>query len=241
MISIIIPVLNEEKIIGETLRKLRAGLMGLEYELIVSDGHSTDRTVEIARQYADHVLVHDGKTRQTIAQGRNVGGRAARGEFLVFLDADCSIPRAAQFLNHALNRFATDPKLTGLNTWLIVDPSIANHRDVFFSWLVNIVYATWNNIFHLPVSGGEFQMMRKQTFLALGGYREDLVCSEDYDLFRRLAKLGHVRMETKYEVWQTGRRARKVGWIRMISSWMINSVWYFFFKKSLAKEWTVVR
>lgn len=241
MISIIIPTLNEEKAIAGTLQKLKSSLTSVPHEIIVSDGHSTDKTVEIAKQFADTVLEHDGKTRQTIAMGRNAGARCARGEYLLFLDADCSIPKANEFLSHAISRFEHDPKLMGLVPWLKVGPQYATLADKFFSFLVNIVYATCNNILQIPVSGGEFQMMRKSTFDELKGYREDLVASEDFDLLRRLGKKGKTRLETNYEVWQTGRRVHKTGWIPLIYSWMINSIWYFLFKKSLAKEWTVVR
>ena len=60
MISIIIPTYNEEKIIGKTLSELKAKLT-LPHEIIVTDDKSKDRTAEIARAYADQVLVPEKK------------------------------------------------------------------------------------------------------------------------------------------------------------------------------------
>src|SRR5689334_22600922 len=101
MIAIIIPTLNVGKVIGETIQKLRLGLT-LPYEIIVSDGQSTDKTAEIAKRYADKVIVYRGEKRQTIAEGRNDGARAAVGDFLVFFDADCSLLNPQQFFTTAL-------------------------------------------------------------------------------------------------------------------------------------------
>jgi glycosyltransferase involved in cell wall biosynthesis len=66
MLSIIIPTLNEEKIIKSTLSLLKSRLK-IPHELIVSDGGSNDKTVSIAKEYADKVVVFSEKNRQTIA------------------------------------------------------------------------------------------------------------------------------------------------------------------------------
>ena len=78
MISIIIPTLNEAKIIESTLRTLAATLT-LPHEVIVSDGGSSDRTAELATRHANTVVVYSGAGRQTIGKGRNNGAKAATG------------------------------------------------------------------------------------------------------------------------------------------------------------------
>ena len=77
MISIVIPTLNEEKRIATTIQKLRDSLHR-PYEIIISDGASSDGTVEIARNLADGVAEHTLPYRQTIAEGRNNGAAIAR-------------------------------------------------------------------------------------------------------------------------------------------------------------------
>ena len=84
MISIIIPTLNEAKIIESTLRTLAATLT-LPYEVIVSDGGSTDGTPELAARYANTVVVYSGAGRQTIGQGRNDGARVAERLYMAKL------------------------------------------------------------------------------------------------------------------------------------------------------------
>ena len=67
-ISIVVPALNEEKLIERTLRCFPSETRErLGIEVIVSDGGSSDRTIEIARELVDHVVVHDEPRRQTIA------------------------------------------------------------------------------------------------------------------------------------------------------------------------------
>ena len=109
MISFIIPTLNEEKYIGKTLDYI-SKYTG-EYEIIISDTNSPDRTVDIARGYADNILIHsrEGK-RLTIAAGRNLGASVAKGDFLVFLDADICIIDPDKFFKKAFNCFEKNPR-----------------------------------------------------------------------------------------------------------------------------------
>src|SRR5665213_4213761 len=96
MISIIIPTLNEEKILKKTLTSLKQ-LKVADYEIIVSDGASTDKTLEIAKDHAHKVITHTSAGRQNIAQGRNAGAAHAHGDYLVFIDADVFIPKINDF------------------------------------------------------------------------------------------------------------------------------------------------
>jgi glycosyltransferase involved in cell wall biosynthesis len=240
MISIIIPTLNEESVIEKTLKNFKSKLTAIPYELIVSDGKSTDRTAEIARGIADKVLVHSENRRQTIAEGRNVGGKAAAGEFLVFFDADCFIENPNAFFAHALKRFE-DPKLTGLVSWVKVRPEMATFADKLVYAIFNRYLSLINNILGFGVSGGEFQMMRKSDFERLGGYNEKLAASEDMDMLGRLAKIGKASIDKNLIVYQTGRRAHKVGWPKLLYLWLANSLSMMLHKKSYSKEWEVVR
>src|SRR5690348_14444255 len=122
MLSIIIPTLNEETVLEGTISALRV-MRTTPYEVIVSDGHSADKTVEIAKKFADKVVEHDGKTRQNISQGRNAGAAAAKGEFLVFLDADGRIENPDSFFTEAIKQFSLNPKLVALTVKIKVFPN----------------------------------------------------------------------------------------------------------------------
>jgi glycosyltransferase involved in cell wall biosynthesis len=88
--SIIIPALNEEKYIKDTLESVCKQKTSLNYEVVVADSNSNDRTVEIAEKYADKVV--NVKTRGTWI-GRNTGAEKSSGKVLVFIDADTTIPQ----------------------------------------------------------------------------------------------------------------------------------------------------
>ncbi|HLN98394.1 MAG TPA: glycosyltransferase, partial [Pyrinomonadaceae bacterium] len=87
-ISVILPVLNEEHVIGSTLQ----ALLGLApFEIIVVDGGSTDSTHAIAEQFGVKVLSSErGRARQM-----NCGARDATGDVLLFLHADTTLPASA--------------------------------------------------------------------------------------------------------------------------------------------------
>ncbi len=71
-LSLIIPTLNEEKVIGKMLSQFPPHFCEkYNIEIIVSDGGSSDNTVEIATQYAHKVITHTESRRQTISEGRN--------------------------------------------------------------------------------------------------------------------------------------------------------------------------
>ena len=84
-VSVIIPTLNEEKYIEKTLKALKNQDFEGKFEIIVADGMSKDNTVKIAEKYADKVILVKKKG---IAAGRNEGARVAKGDVLIFVDAD---------------------------------------------------------------------------------------------------------------------------------------------------------
>jgi glycosyltransferase involved in cell wall biosynthesis len=87
--SVIVPALNEETNIEACLKSIsKQKLPRNRYEIIVSDGGSNDRTIEIARKYADRVIVSNKKG---IWWGRNQGAKFAKGKYLVFIDADTRV------------------------------------------------------------------------------------------------------------------------------------------------------
>lgn len=94
MLSIIVPAHNEEQVLAETLNAIQVAARAerLEYELIVVDDSSTDRTPEIARQCGARVI---SISRRQIAAARNAGAHEARGDLLLFVDADTHINAAA--------------------------------------------------------------------------------------------------------------------------------------------------
>jgi glycosyltransferase involved in cell wall biosynthesis len=107
-LSVIIPAYNEEKLLPETLRLITAALEPFnESELIVVDNESTDKTREIAESFGAVVLTEKMKN---IGAIRNTGARSAKGEVLVFFDADTFVPPT---LLTVIDERMRDPKCFG--------------------------------------------------------------------------------------------------------------------------------
>ena len=101
-ISIVVPAFNEERLLGGSLAQIKSAAgaftqRGWDFELIVCDNNSTDRTAEIARAAGATVVFEPVNQ---IARARNSGAAAATGDWLVFVDAD-SHPSAGLFADVA--------------------------------------------------------------------------------------------------------------------------------------------
>src|SRR5438128_522757 len=104
LISIIVPTFEEEKWVGAILGQFPLSLRKhSNVELIISDGGSSDRTVNLARAGADVVL--ESGSIQTIAMGRNAGARAAIGDVLMFFNADVRLDDPEQLMRTMLETF----------------------------------------------------------------------------------------------------------------------------------------
>lgn len=240
MISIIIPTLREESVLEKTLKNLKL-LTRFPYEIIISDGRSTDRTLEIARKYTDKVVVYEGTVRQTIAHARNFGAEVAIGDLFVFMDADVIIPDPNDFFEKAVNAFEKEKNLVAITALVKVLPEYETFADRFWFGFLNLTNSINNNIFHKGTAPGEFQMMRADAFRAEGGYNQTLVASEDYEMFGRLSLIGKTRMLRHLTILHTGRRAHAIGWPRLLSQWFANWISVLVLKKAASKEWKVIR
>lgn len=240
-LSIIIPTLNEETVIEKLLKNLK-DIHGFDYEVIVSDGKSTDRTVEIAKSLGAKVVENPSGKRQTIGEGRNAGAAVATGDYFVFLDADVYLGDPNRFFARALDNFAKDKKLLGLSGWVRVFPEMETWGDILGYVIVSdCMFYLLNNILRIGSTCGEFQMIKADVFKRLRGFREDLVAGEDKDLFYRISRLGHTRTDPKLLILHTGRRPHAIGWPSLLWLWAKESLHITFFNRSHGKEWKVIR
>jgi len=240
-LSIIIPTLNEEKAIKDTILQFKKG-MPCGFELIVSDGGSTDRTVEVVQETGVHKLVTFPKTRkQTIAGNRNNGAMAATGEFLVFCDSGALLHQPEEFMKQALEEFRKNPRLAALTVSVKVFPEVANFMDKAVFGIMNVAFTVLNNGFNRGTAQGKFQMVRRELFMKINGYREDLPSAEDTDLFYRLSRIGDTRVAPKLVIYHGSRRAHALGWPKLLFIWYIDAASLFFFNKVVSKEWKIIR
>ncbi|MEM5882905.1 MAG: glycosyltransferase, partial [Candidatus Aenigmatarchaeota archaeon] len=181
-ISIIVPTLNEEKLIENCLKSIKNQDYKGKYEIIVADGKSKDKTVQIARKYTDKVIIVKRKGRPA---GLNEGAKHAKGEILFFVDADCVL------LPNTLTVFAKafkSKKVVGATC--PVTPLNAKMKDFLIYWL-------FNQFSKSSIKLGKPQISivfgyRKEVFEKVGGFKEDVIPEEDLDLSLRIGKHGKI-------------------------------------------------
>ena len=127
MISFVIPALNEESVIEKTLQWI-VSYSG-DKEIILSDGNSRDKTLEIVRKFTDKIVVYDKPRRQTIGMARNMGAAMAQGDFVVFVDADVIILHPDTFFTSALSLFETKKDIIALTCSMRVLPEMETRMD----------------------------------------------------------------------------------------------------------------
>jgi glycosyltransferase involved in cell wall biosynthesis len=183
-ISVVIPAFNEEKLLGETLRQVRAAMaaftdLGWASELIVCDNNSTDHTAEIARQAGARVVFEPVNQ---ISRARNTGAAAATGDWLLFIDADSRPSR--ELLVEAAAAIQSGRCLAGGSTVCLEGP----YRIARWGACL------WNGLSRgLHWLAGSFIFCEAAVFRQLGGFSQELFVSEEIDLSRRLKPLARRR------------------------------------------------
>lgn len=214
MISFIIPAHNEEALIGATLRALRAAVEAAlgsrePYEIIVVDDASTDRTAAIAADLGAEV-VH-AQVRQ-IAAARNDGARRARGDRLVFVDADTIVP--ATTLQAAV--CALDAGAVGGGGAIDVDPGPPAWGPPLMraiSWFMRM--SGW--------AAGCFIFARRDVFERIGGFDERYFASEEIHLSRAMKR--HGRFVILREAVVTSNRKARLLTPAQLAGQFIRAAW----------------
>lgn len=238
-LSIIIPTLNEEKRIKQTLERLRAGL-SISNEIIVSDDLSDDKGVEVAKLYADKVVTMEKAPRVNAGEVRNRGAKVASGEFLVFVDCGCFIVDPQTFFTQALQDFE-DKKVIAVSGNIEVMREIATLLDRTISAIINTGYRILNNVFHRGAAWGKFMMVRKEAFEAVRGFRPELVAGEDINFFYQLSKIGRTYFDNRLIIFHPNRRAHQIGWFHLLFIWTRESIYRGLFDRSYSKDWKPIR
>jgi glycosyltransferase involved in cell wall biosynthesis len=239
-ISVVIPALNEEKLLPGMLAQFTRELVAENrLELVVSDGGSSDRTLEIARLGAHVVVENAGGERQTIAMGRNRGAERASGEILVFLCADTRVADIGRFFA-TIRREIGKPGVVALSCPVTVYPEEETAADRAYHGFYNWLFMMMNRV-GMGMGRGECHIMLRSTYRNVGGYAERIAAGEDYELYSRLEKLGRVLFLRELHVYESPRRYRYFGYARVTSAWFMNFLSVFFLKRSLRKEWKPIR
>jgi glycosyltransferase involved in cell wall biosynthesis len=240
LISVIIPTLQEEKLLARTLDQFSDELKRRHrLEVIVSDGGSTDLTTTLARHKADLLIEPSNGSLQNISIGRNMGAASARGDILIFFNADVRIGDPDLFFSN-MARAISDERFSAATCNVRIYPEDEGNVDrVFhrcFNWYCRLLNASG-----MGMGRGECHVIRKEMFRRIGGYNPKMAAGEDYELFVRLRHVGRVHFARELTVFESPRRYRQMGYLGVSVLWFLNGFAALLFHRSVVKRWRPVR
>ncbi|MEM2027510.1 MAG: glycosyltransferase [Candidatus Bathyarchaeia archaeon] len=228
-VSVVIPTLQEGKYIGRLLSKIVSADPSVE--IIVVDGGSTDGTAEIARRFTDKVYVLN---RRGIGRARNYGALKAKGDVIIFMDADVEPP--PDFVDKVLSAFK-DRSVVGATCKIMPGVSDASLKAFFIFY--NLLLRLLSHV--KPHSRGEFLAVRREAFLKVGGFDERLPCLEDHDLAFRLSRVGRILFLNDLTVYESMRRFKRMGFLNVLKLWLSNYISLLLLNRTLSESWEPVR
>lgn len=182
-LSIVIPTKNEEKYLPRVLESIKRQTFS-DYEIIVADNMSKDRTKQIAKEFGCKV-VRGGLP----GKARNLGAKVATGWILLFLDADTEL-KSRDFLEKAVNEFEKRK--------LDVAAPLMNLQG---KELDRLYFDFWNKLTKLfqysltPFAGGWCIFVKKELHKKINGFDERITLGEDSDYIQRLVKYSLFRVK----------------------------------------------
>jgi glycosyltransferase involved in cell wall biosynthesis len=228
-LSIVIPALNEEFFLPNLLTSL-VNQTRREFEVLVVDGSSSDKTVEVAQSFSSilpnlKVLVSQ---KASLPLQRNLGAKESNGDWLIFIDADSVV---LPYFIERIERFIEEQEPQLFTTWFRPDSEVSG--DALFTLIANL-FVEGSIVFHRPIAPGPLAVIRRDVFDLVGGYNESLTFGEDYEFTQRITSRGvalQILRETLYIY--SLRRIRKDGKMRFIRLYARGSIVALLTKKNM--------
>lgn len=214
-LSIIIPTKNEEKYLPILLSQIKKQNFK-DYEIIVADAESRDKTVEIAKSFGC-IIVKGGLP----AKGRNEGAKVAKGEILLFMDAD-NIFLPDGFFEKLIFEF--EKRKLGVASFPLYPAGNLIDKIAYF------IYNKWVKISQnfLPHATNSI-LIRKEVFEKIGGFDEEIKIGEDHDLARRAAKISRFGFIETEPVLTSARRFELEGRFKTYGKYLLAGIFMLFF------------
>lgn len=222
-ISVIIPILNEAKILEKTLSQLQSELEA--HELIVVDGGSTDGSVHIAEKYGKVIVSEPGRAKQL-----NTGAASATGDILIFLHADIWLESGA--LASVETAFASgfvgggfQQKIDGTHFLYRAIEAAGNVRGKYLKFFY----------------GDSGIFLKRADFEKIGGFPEVPIL-EEMEFSKKLRRLGKTTLVTPH-IHISARRWETKGIVRTtLNNWLITLLYFLKFSPvQLAKLYRHIR
>ena len=209
-ISIIIPTLNEEKFIGETIRFLRRHGNAQLFEIIVVDGGSSDNTINFAKNEGAVVLSSPQKGR---ALQMNLGAQHSQQEILYFMHADTIPPET--YIADIINALSNGVKM-GCFRYKFDSPRLILRFNAFFTRFS----------FLFCQGGDKTFFISRDIFFEMGGYDSEHIIMEEYDFLRRAKRSGYELAVLPCTCTVSARKYENNSWIRVqIANLVVYNLW----------------
>ncbi len=227
--SFIIPTLDEEKSLPQLLLSL-SKQTNKDFEVIISDGHSEDKTREKADEFKDTLdvkFIESPKRKLTFQ--RNFGAKNASGEYLIFLDADyLADENFLETISKMINETKAD---------VAIPISMPTTKSVF--WKNYYSFANKSSFLTLilqkPFVVGSAICVKKEMFEKVGGYDDAIFIYEDQYLIQQLFKIGAKIVYAKANLHFLDRRQERDGKIKFIGQNIISTL-HLIFKGPIKKK-----
>ena len=205
LLSLLIPAYNEEVLLPSVLERVRGSFAAIgfdAYEIVVCDNHSTDRTGEVAQAHGARVVYEE---HNQISRARNTAAKGARGQWLIFLDADTLL--SPELLRETIQCFEGGVVCAG-GAGLRFDLPHVGPFAAGMTWV-------WNKLSSgLGLAAGSYVFCYREAWEACGGFDERVYAGEEIFFSHRLKQWAkrhkrRFRILTDHPVITS---ARKVEW-----------------------------
>lgn len=216
--SIIIPTLNEEKFIPKLLDDLSKQTIK-DFEVIISDGYSKDKTKEVVGEFKKGLNVKFYQTKlKNVAAQRNYGATKSLQNYLIFLDADTRIN--STFLKKVKKTILKKKGLAFI-PYFLPDKEYKQYKSLFD--LSNILVEFSQNLPKRFSLGGNM-IIERNFFNIVGGFNEELFMAEDHELIQRISQWGvEVKFIREAKTYFSLRRMKKEGQIKFFYKYFVST------------------
>lgn len=234
-ISIIVPTLNEEKHIRSLFDSLK-GQSLVNFETVVVDGGSKDKTPEIANRYDAKVVVLP-EHGEFIS--RNIGANVSRGNLLLFTCADIVLPK--DMFHKIVEKFENKPNLIALTGpgYPFDAPFLGKVEYAAYN-LARYFFAKSPRPFKRFSTSTNFLVVRRECFERTGGFLIDDI-NADGLMGKELLRMGDVAFFLDTYVFASGRRMKNMGFLGFNKHYFYAIENFFFFasESRVMKAWKI--
>ena len=226
LVSFVITAKNEEHYIEKCLRSVRDQTYQ-KIEIIVVDSCSEDRTVEIAENYADMIVLQDC----IMPVGRNIGATHAEGHIFAFVDADVALKK--DWLEKTLLRLDTN---TIAVTGDLFPENMPKAKNVSLYFLIRLFKSATHALNYGNIGiGATVALVLRSAYQKVEGFTNKFTTCEDWDFSMRIKRYGKVVFEPEAKATFSTRYFEKYGYLSRLVYWTKNLIDYIFKHKIVAE------